>query len=227
MRGEPLCAPQCGGRCAPPPPSNFLLDARGFAPLHSPVCRRSALHPGDFLPDEKVTKESPRAVPFGIPRCVVTALFALAPLCSDSRRATLNHRTRPICHFEFVGKSVLFFPLLTLREHFLLSIRGSAGGAPEDAGGFKLSRTIPLGHRAGGAKGAEVKAERFYFSPLRRRSRLLRSLEPGGSWRIFGDFLFVRKSPGIWGGAPIQRGVQRGLCPIGRVEPYRSNTIWA
>ena len=60
MRGEPLCAPQCGGRCAPPTPSNFLLDARGFAPLHSPVCRRSALHPGDFLPDEKVTKESPR-----------------------------------------------------------------------------------------------------------------------------------------------------------------------
>ena len=35
------------------------------------------------------------------------------------------------------------------------------------------------------------------------------------------------KSPGVWGGAPIQRGVQRGLCPIGRVEPYRSNTIWA
>src|SRR5699024_4725914 len=30
------------------------------APLHSPICRRSALHPGDFLPDEKVTKESPR-----------------------------------------------------------------------------------------------------------------------------------------------------------------------
>ena len=126
-------SPSSGGRCAPPPPSNFLLDARGFAPLHSPVCRRSALHPGDFLPDEKVTKESPRAVPFGIPRCVVTALFALAPLCSDSRRATLNYRTRPICHFEFVGKSVLFFPLVPLREHFLLSIRGSAGGAPEDA----------------------------------------------------------------------------------------------
>ena len=57
-------------------------------------------------------------------------------------------------------------------------------------------RTIPLGHRAGGAKGAEVKAFRFNFCPLRRRSRLLRSLEPGGSWRIFGDFLFVRKSPG-------------------------------
>ena len=33
------------------------------APLHSPICRRSALHPGDFLPDEKVTKESPRGGP--------------------------------------------------------------------------------------------------------------------------------------------------------------------
>ena len=36
---------------------------------------------------------------------------------------------------------------------------------------------------------------------------------PGGPWRIFGDFLFVRKSPGVWGGAPIQRGVQRGPPP--------------
>ena len=67
---------------------------------------------------------------------------------------------------------------------------------PEDAAGSIPPKPIPLGHRAGGSKGAEVKAERFYFSPLRRRSRLLRSLEPGGSWRIFGDFLFARKSPG-------------------------------
>ena len=110
-------------------------DARGRSPpLHSPV--RRALRPstpGDFPDAGKVTKGAPRAVPFGIPRCRITALFALAPLCSDSRRATFNHRTRPICHFEFVGKSVLFFPLLPLREHFLLSIRGAAGGAPEDA----------------------------------------------------------------------------------------------
>ena len=33
---------------------------RGWQPLRPPICRRSALHPGDFLPDEKVTKESPR-----------------------------------------------------------------------------------------------------------------------------------------------------------------------
>ena len=89
--------------------------------------------PGDFPVVRKVTKGAPRAVPFGIPRCVVTALFALAALRSVSRRATFCHKTRPICHFELVGKSVLFFPLVPLREHFLLSIRGSAGGAPEDA----------------------------------------------------------------------------------------------
>ncbi len=53
-------------------------------------CRRSALHPGDFLPDEKVTKESPRAVPFGIPRCEVSALFALA-----THRAGLPSATDP------------------------------------------------------------------------------------------------------------------------------------
>ena len=58
------------------------------------------------LPDEKVTKESPRAAPFGIPQCEVPALFALAALRSGSRRATFCHRKRPICHFEFVGESV-------------------------------------------------------------------------------------------------------------------------
>ena len=43
--------------------------------------------------------------------------------------------------------------------------------APEDAAGPVPPPPIPLGHRAGGSKGAEVKAERFYFRPLRRRSR--------------------------------------------------------
>ena len=44
---------------------------RGVLQGHSPcahLCRRSALHPGDFLPDEKVTKESPRGeTPLGTP----------------------------------------------------------------------------------------------------------------------------------------------------------------
>ena len=76
----------------------------------APTCRRSALHPGDFPDAGKVTKGAPRAVPFGIPRCVVAALFALAALRSVSRRATFYHKTRPICHFEQVGKPVFFSP---------------------------------------------------------------------------------------------------------------------
>ena len=72
--------------------------------------RRSAPPtPGDFPGAGKVTKGAPRAVPFGIPRCVVAALFALAALRSVSRRATFCHKPRPICHFGLVGKSVLFF----------------------------------------------------------------------------------------------------------------------
>ena len=86
--------------------------------------------PGDFPVAGKVTKGAPRAAPFGIPRCVVAALFALAALRSVSRRATFCHNKRPICHFELVGKSVLFFPLVPSREHFLLSIRGTAGLPP-------------------------------------------------------------------------------------------------
>ena len=44
--------------------------------------------------------------PLESPRCEVAALFALA---YASRRATSCHNKRPICHFERVGKSVLFF----------------------------------------------------------------------------------------------------------------------
>ena len=47
-----------GGRSAPRPGSLC-----GAGSPCGPQCRRSALHPGDFLPDEKVTKESPRGGP--------------------------------------------------------------------------------------------------------------------------------------------------------------------
>ena len=83
--------------------------------------------PGDFPVAGKVTKGAPRAMPFGIPRCVVAALFALAALRSVSRRATFYYKPRPICHFKLVGKSVLFFPLVSSREHSVFSIRGAAG----------------------------------------------------------------------------------------------------
>ena len=120
-----------GGRSAPPTPGGFM---RGRWPLPPLICRRSALHPGDFPDAGKVTKGAPRAAPFGIPRCVVAALFALAALRSVSRRATFCHKNRPICHFELVGKSVLFFPLVSSREHSVFSIRGAADSLPpEDA----------------------------------------------------------------------------------------------
>ena len=55
--------------------------------------------PGDFLPDEKVTKESPGAAPLGTRWCEVSALFALA---YASRRAAFCHRHRWSCHFKVV-----------------------------------------------------------------------------------------------------------------------------
>ena len=81
-------------------PGNFAgaevpaaYDMRGgFAPSALPYA--GALRPstpGDFLPDEKVTKESPGAAPLGTRWCEVSALFALAALRSGSRRAGFSH----------------------------------------------------------------------------------------------------------------------------------------
>ena len=86
--------------------------------------------PGDFPVAGKVTKGAPRAAPFGIPRCVVAALFALAALRSVSRRATFCHKNRPICHFGFVSKSAFVSPRALPESHLQLSIRGAAGLPP-------------------------------------------------------------------------------------------------
>ena len=120
--GAPLCAPHVGAQLPK------QVTRLGFYPQRGG--RSSPPTPGDFPVAGKVTKGAPRAAPFGIPRCVAAALFALAALRSVSRRATFCHKNRPICHFELVGKSVLFFPLVSSREHSLFSIRGSAGLPP-------------------------------------------------------------------------------------------------
>ena len=90
---------------------------------------------GYFLIGEKVTRVQggapaggrrgyqPRKSPGGLQ----TALFALAALRSGSRRAAFCHRKRPICHFEVVGESVLFFSLVLRRKDFVLLIRGAGG----------------------------------------------------------------------------------------------------
>ena len=115
---------------APPPPGGFCKAVSSCDPL----CRRSARawqsharHPGDFPIAGKVTKGAPRAAPFGIP---LVQSCRLAALAYASRRAAFFYRKRPICHFEHVGKSVSFFPLVPSREHSLLSIRGTADSLP-------------------------------------------------------------------------------------------------
>ena len=118
--------------------------------------------PGDFPVAGKVTKGAPRAMPFGIPRCVVAALFALAALRSVSRRATFYYKPRPICHFKLVGKSVFFLPKLHRGSHPLLSIRGSAG-MPSRMPQVLYSRNqYRYGRRRGNPRGS---------APLCRRSR--------------------------------------------------------
>ena len=69
----------------------LLPQVGGFAPT---APREGALRPstpGDFPVAGKVTKGAPRAVPFGIPRCVIAALAALA---YASRRATFYHKNK-------------------------------------------------------------------------------------------------------------------------------------
>ena len=131
LQGDSPCTHHAGA-----PPRAPGDDLCGTV-VPAPTCRRSARawlcharHPGDFPVAGKVTKGAPRAAPFGIPRCVVAALFALAALRSVSRRATFCHKNRPICHFGVVGKSVLFFPLVLSRKHSLFLIRGSVGEVP-------------------------------------------------------------------------------------------------
>ncbi len=108
--------------------------------------------PGDFPVAGKVTKGAPRAVPFGIPRCVVAALFALAALRSVSRRATFYYKPRPICHFKLVGKSVFFLPKLHRGSHPLLSIRGAAG-MPRGCRRFYTPATNTARAEGGGIQG--------------------------------------------------------------------------
>lgn len=112
---RPLCAPNARRGCAPS--SALLPMGRALRPST----------PGDFPAAGKVTKGAPRAAPFGIPRCVVTALFALA-----AHRAGLPSATNPdrFATLNLWVNRPLFLPKLHRRSHPLFSIRGSAGGEP-------------------------------------------------------------------------------------------------
>ena len=90
--------------------------------------------PGDFLPDEKVTKESPRGgTPSGYSpegdRAKSVSLFAPAPPAA-SRTPSIGLSATKIDRFatlrQWANRSC-FFPLVPSRKHFLLSIRGAVG----------------------------------------------------------------------------------------------------
>ena len=99
------CAPTSPiGRALRPIPREFM---QGWQPQHPPF-GRSAPNPGLLSRVEKVGKDTPRAAPLA-PQCVVAALFTLAALRFGSRRATLYHQPRPICHFELSGQIGLVF----------------------------------------------------------------------------------------------------------------------
>ena len=158
--------------------------------------------PGDFPVAGKVTKGAPRAAPFGIPRCVVAALFALAALRSVSRRATFCHKNRPICHFKLVGKSVFFSPQAT--PGVTLSAvnlwRGSCFVA------CVLPGVAPL---SGGSS-----APRCWGDDNAPQGEYPEGVTPSG--RFFGDFLIGEKvTRGRRGGAPSP-GECRGAQPLAK-----------
>ena len=85
--------------------------------------------PGDFRFTTKVTKGVPglrpwtpgtKSPPFSRSLRCAPARAGLVSATEKDRFATLS----------WVGKSVLFFPLVSSREHSVFSIRGSAGGMP-------------------------------------------------------------------------------------------------
>ena len=114
-----LGAPPPGGVCA------------GLVAPASPDLGAPPQTPGDFRFTTKVTKGVSGGAPLNPlgghyhPPSGTTLRGVAAP-----PRKGFRHKNRPICHFEFVGKSVLFFPLVSSREHSLFSIRGSAGVPP-------------------------------------------------------------------------------------------------
>ena len=81
--------------------------------------------PGDFPNAGKVTKGAPRAAPFGIPWCGISALIGAALTLAPGLLSATK-----IDRFATLGwwaNRSLFFPKLYRESHSLLSIRGAAG----------------------------------------------------------------------------------------------------
>ena len=97
-------------------PSSALLPMRG---------RSAPPTPGDFPVAGKVTKGAPRAAPFGIPWCGISALIGAAlTLAPGLPSATKKDRFATLSGW---ANRSFFLPKLHRGSHFLLSIRGAAG----------------------------------------------------------------------------------------------------
>ena len=118
------CSPQEG---APPLRPRVTFPSRGKSPK-----ARQGLRPLEspwvsaklWEPDE-VRFEGWNAKPIEL-KAITIPYRPFRARCA-SRRATFCHRKRPICHFEVVGESVLFFSLVLRRKDFVLLIRGAGG----------------------------------------------------------------------------------------------------
>ena len=133
--------------------------------------------------------------PLESPWCKVAALAALA---YASRRAAFFYRKRPICHFEHVGKSVSFFPLVPSREHPLLSIRGTVGVLPSRMPQAFLPTTNTARAAGRGIKGGEAP---FAGGPGTRR------------FLAYLCLLSLREKVGRGLGRSAQKGGRRGCQP--------------
>ena len=152
--------------------------ARGAAPLHSPIWE----HSSHTLRGEGAPPLRPR-VTFSPMRKSPKNLQGLRPLESPEG-GTLSPLRQAAPPMGISATKIDRFATLGLWANrscfFLWFLRGDISccqsvarqvSCPEDAAGLFCPQPKPLGQRAGGSKGAEVKAERFYFRPLRRGSR--------------------------------------------------------
>ena len=188
----------------------------GAAPPQPPRCRRSALHPGDFPVAGKVTKGAPRAAPFGIPRCVVAALFALA-----AHRAGLPSATK-IDRFATLSlwANRSYFFLWFHRGNTLCFQSVARQDCPRGCRRFYTSATNTARAQGRGIKGGEAP---FAGGPGTRRFLAylcllsLREKVGRGAGRS-------ARSRGLWGLRP-HFGECRGATPLAsssRDPPTRS-----
>ena len=116
-----------GGRSAPPTPGAFagLAAPAGSPSTHQWAC--PAHTRGSFRFTTKGTKGVPGLRPWTLPVQNVRPHWCCAAACT---RATFCHKSRPICHFKPMGKSVFISPQALPGSHPQLSIRGAAGMPP-------------------------------------------------------------------------------------------------